>query len=122
MLIVLNAHHEGRGASPCPPSPAARPWRLVFDTNAPNHEDEVAVGEEYVVTGRSVLLFERMVMTAEPERRRRTPRRRGRRGFYRHGVVDRGLKRQFHPDGNHLLRRRSRKYSIGVSPVLPRNR
>ncbi len=74
MLIILNAHHEGVGFT-LPAVAGGTVWRLVFDTNAPNHEEEVAVGEKYVVTGRSVLLFERMALTHEPERRRR-PRRR----------------------------------------------
>ena len=75
MLIVLNAHHEGVGFI-LPRSPAGTVWRLVFDTNAPNHEEEVGVGEEYVVTGRSVLLFERVVASRDADRRRRAPRRR----------------------------------------------
>ena len=75
MLMVLNAHHEGVGFT-LPAVAGGTTWRLVFDTNAPNHEEEVGVGEEYVVTGRSVLLFERLVILREPERRRRNPRRR----------------------------------------------
>ena len=75
MLIVLNAHHEGVGFT-LPAIAGGTVWRLVFDTNAPNHEEEVGVGEEYVVTGRSVLLFERMAQSHEPERRRRPSRRR----------------------------------------------
>jgi glycogen operon protein len=75
MLIVLNSHHEGVGFI-LPAITGGTVWRLVFDTNAPNHEEEVAVGEEYVVTGRSVLLFERVVLLREPDRRRPRPRRR----------------------------------------------
>ncbi len=75
MLIILNAHHEGVGFT-LPAIAGGTIWRLVFDTNAPNHEEEVGVGKEYVVTGRSVLLFERVVLTPDPERRRRHPRRR----------------------------------------------
>ena len=60
MLIVLNAHHEGVGFT-LPAIAGGTVWRLVFDTNAPNHEEQVGVGEKYVVTGRSVLLFERML-------------------------------------------------------------
>ncbi|WP_216850976.1 glycogen debranching protein GlgX [Acidisphaera sp. L21] len=74
MLIVLNSHHEGVGFT-LPAVAGGTVWRLVFDTNAPNHEEEVSVGDEYVVTGRSVLLFERVV-PREPERRRRSVRRR----------------------------------------------
>ncbi len=73
MLIVLNAHHAGVGFI-LPAVAGGTAWRLVFDTNAPNHEEEVPVGYEYVVTGRSVLLFERVVEVREAERRR--PRRR----------------------------------------------
>ena len=75
MLIVLNAHHEGVRFT-LPMIAGGTAWRLVFDTNAPNHEEDVGVGHEYVVTGRSVLLFERLRDWHEPERRRRTPRRR----------------------------------------------
>ena len=73
MLIVLNAHHEGVGFT-LPAITGGTIWRLVFDTNAPNHEEDVAVGETYTVTGRSVLLFERL-SGRSPDRRRR-PRRR----------------------------------------------
>jgi glycogen operon protein len=75
MLIVLNAHHEGVRFT-LPKIAGGTAWRLVFDTNAPNHEEDVGVGHEYVVTGRSVLLFERLRDWHEPERRRRTSRRR----------------------------------------------
>ena len=47
----------------------------MFDTNAPNHVEDVGVGDKYVVTGRSVLLFERVQEWRGPERRRQ-PRRR----------------------------------------------
>ena len=70
MLIVLNAHHEGVGFV-LPAIAGGTVWRLVFDTNAPNHVEDVGVGNEYVVTGRSVLLFERVrELTRGPERRR----------------------------------------------------
>ena len=75
MLIVLNAHHEGVGFT-LPAIAGGTVWRLVFDTNAPNHEEQVGVGEKYVVTGRSVLLFERMLAWNGLERRRRASRRR----------------------------------------------
>ena len=75
MLIVLNSHHEGVGFI-LPAIAGGTAWRLVFDTNAPNHEEERGVGEEYVVTGRSVLLFERVVAQPEVERRRPRTRRR----------------------------------------------
>ena len=75
MLIILNAHHEGVGFT-LPAVAGGTLWRLVFDTNALHHEVDVAVGEEYVVTGRSVLLFERVGAWRGPERRRRAPRRR----------------------------------------------
>ena len=77
MLIVLNAHHEGVGFV-LPAIAGGTVWRLVFDTNAPNHVEDVGVGDKYVVTGRSVLLFERVQEWRGPERRlplRRTPKR-----------------------------------------------
>jgi isoamylase len=69
MLMVLNAHHAGVGFI-LPAIAGGTHWRLVFDTNAPNHEEEFTVGDEYMVTGRSVLLFERVAAMAQPERRR----------------------------------------------------
>ncbi len=68
MLIVLNAHHSGVGFI-LPHIAGGTTWRLVFDTNAPSHEEDFGPGDEYVVTGRSVLLFER-VAHPQPERRR----------------------------------------------------
>jgi isoamylase len=59
MLLVLNSHHSGVGFI-LPEVAGGRTWRLVFDTNAPNHEEDFEVGDEYMVTGRSVLLFERL--------------------------------------------------------------
>ena len=69
MLIVLNAHYEGVNFT-LPEVPGGTVWRLVFDTNAPNHVELVGVGDRYVVTGRSVLLFERVAEWRGPERRR----------------------------------------------------
>jgi isoamylase len=74
VLIVLNAHHEGVGFT-LPAIAGGTVWRLVFDTNAPNHVEDVGVGDQYVVTGRSVLLFER-VQEGRGSERRRHPRRR----------------------------------------------
>ena len=76
MLIIMNGHHDGVGVT-LPPVAGGTAWRLLFDTNAPNHEEEVSVGEQYVVTGRSVLLFERLREAASTERRKRLSRRRG---------------------------------------------
>ncbi len=72
MLMVLNAHHEAGGFT-LPAIAGGTHWRLVFDTNAPNHEEEFGVGDEYMITGRSVLLFERVAELARPERRRPQP-------------------------------------------------
>ena len=69
MLIVLNAHHEGVGFT-LPAIPGGTLWRLVFDTNAPHHVEDVGVGDRYVVTGRSVLLFERVREVPVPDRRK----------------------------------------------------
>ncbi len=74
MLIVLNSHHAGVGFT-LPPIPGGVAWRVVFDTNAPNHVEDVGIGDKYVVTGRSVLLFERVREYKGPDRRR-SPRRR----------------------------------------------
>ena len=70
MLIVLNAHHEGVGFI-LPAIAGGTVWRLVFDTHAPNHVEDLGVGDKYVVTGRSVLLFERVRDWRGPERRLR---------------------------------------------------
>ena len=43
VLIVLNAHHEGVGFI-LPAITGGTVWRLVFDTNAPNHVEDVGVG------------------------------------------------------------------------------
>jgi glycogen operon protein len=69
MLLVLNAHHSGVGFI-LPEVSGGTAWRLVFDTNAPNHEEDFTVGDEYMVTGRSVLLFERLQIWTQEERRR----------------------------------------------------
>jgi isoamylase len=70
MLLVLNSHHSGVGFI-LPEVAGGKSWRLVFDTNAPNHEEDFNVGAEYMVTGRSVLLFERHKDWSSDERRRR---------------------------------------------------
>jgi len=59
MLLVLNAHYAGVGFV-LPDVAGGTIWRLVFDTSAPDHVEEFAVGREYMVTGCSVLLFERV--------------------------------------------------------------
>ena len=69
MLLVLNAHHSGVGFI-LPEVAGGQVWRLVFDTNAPNHVEDFGVGDEYMVTGRSVLLFERLTTWSNDERRR----------------------------------------------------
>jgi glycogen operon protein len=69
MLLVLNSHHSGVGFI-LPEVAGGRAWRLVFDTNAPNHEEDFVAGDEYMVTGRSVLLFERVKDWSQEDRRR----------------------------------------------------
>jgi len=59
MLIVLNAHHESVSFT-LPEIAGGALWRLVFDTNALHHEEDLGIGDEYVVSGSSVLLFERL--------------------------------------------------------------
>jgi glycogen operon protein len=58
MLLVLNAHHD-LVQFKLPAAPGGTSWRLLIDTNAPDNgaEHDFAVGAEYGVTGRSLLLF-----------------------------------------------------------------
>jgi glycogen operon protein len=59
LLIVFNAHHDGVNFI-LPVCEGGREWVLLLDTNAPEHHDTSVfkVGSPYVVTGRSLVLFE----------------------------------------------------------------
>jgi glycogen operon protein len=58
MLMILNAHHDVVNFV-LPEAPGGRRWRCVIDTNLPDREElaPFAFGTEYMVTGRSFLVF-----------------------------------------------------------------
>jgi glycogen operon protein len=58
MLLVLNSHHD-LVQFRLPEAPGGAGWRLLIDTNLPENGEvhDFAVGDEYGVTGRSLLLF-----------------------------------------------------------------
>ncbi len=58
MLIVANSHHDMVHFT-LPECTNGAGWVLVLDTNAPERDDEqrFAIGDTYVVTGRSLLLL-----------------------------------------------------------------
>jgi glycogen operon protein len=58
LLLVVNAHHDAVGFT-LPPSTGGKRWVCLVDTNQPELADlpEFDVGVEYLVTGRSLLLF-----------------------------------------------------------------
>jgi glycogen operon protein len=58
LLLVLNAHHEGVNFT-LPAIPGSDQWTCLIDTNVPVREELPAFesGEQYTVTGRSLLLF-----------------------------------------------------------------
>ncbi len=62
-LLVLNAHHDVVNFK-LPEVAGAKVWRRLIDTNAPEAEgaQRVRIGDEYQITGRSLLLF-----VVEPE-------------------------------------------------------
>ena len=57
-LIVFNAHSDQVGFT-LPPCTDGKQWELLFDTNVPEREDGqcFAIGDNYAVTARSLLLF-----------------------------------------------------------------
>src|SRR6185312_348381 len=59
MLLIMNAHYDVV-AFTLPPCPGGEGWRLVLDTHMPDEEpmSRFAVGDQYQVTGRSLLLLE----------------------------------------------------------------
>ena len=58
MLIIINAYHDVVTCT-LPESPGGAAWRVVMDTNIDTgREPQVfQIGDEYQVTGRSLLLF-----------------------------------------------------------------
>jgi len=57
LLIVLNAHHDAVNFK-LPEVPEGKRWIRLLDTNDPKlRRGEYAFGAEYLVTGRSLLLF-----------------------------------------------------------------
>jgi glycogen operon protein len=58
MLLVLNAHHDLVQFT-LPACPGGDHWAIVLDTNVPDREttEDFASGDQYQVTGRSLLLF-----------------------------------------------------------------
>ena len=60
LLLVFNAHHEAVKFA-LPPCYEAEGWKLLFDTTDPMLEaSQLAIGAEYDVTPRSMLVFERV--------------------------------------------------------------
>ena len=73
LLIVFNAHHDVVKFS-LPPCYDASGWHRLIDTNDPAlPARKFRVGASYLVTGRSLLLFERAPL-AERKPRARPPR------------------------------------------------
>jgi glycogen operon protein len=60
LLIVFNAHHDVVKFA-LPPCAETNGWSRLFDTNDPALQGEkFKIGAVYEVTGRSMLLFERV--------------------------------------------------------------
>jgi glycogen operon protein len=59
LLIVFNAHHDAVKFI-LPECEGGREWSLLLDTNAPENHDKSTfkVGTSYLVTGRSLVLYE----------------------------------------------------------------
>jgi len=59
LLIIVNAHHDVVGFT-LPEVPQGKHWALQLDTHQPDFEpgESFAFGDQYQVTGRSVLMFE----------------------------------------------------------------
>ena len=58
MLLVLNAHHDVVTFR-LPEAPGGRDWTCLVDTNRPDLDEAARFpfGDEYTVTGRSLLMF-----------------------------------------------------------------
>ncbi|HYC45301.1 MAG TPA: glycogen debranching protein GlgX [Burkholderiales bacterium] len=58
LLLILNAYHDLVGFT-LPTVPGGKRWKCLIDTNIPDRPDEplFTAGEQYGVTGRSLLLF-----------------------------------------------------------------
>ena len=71
VLVVMNAHHDGVPFR-LPSVPGGTGWRCLIDTNVEDEPDGRAFkfDEDYVATGRSLLLFELLLDKAYLEARR----------------------------------------------------
>ncbi len=59
MLLVINGYHDLVGFT-LPECAGGDGWSRLIDTNTPEIEaEDFATGDEYQVTGRSLLLFQR---------------------------------------------------------------
>jgi isoamylase len=73
LLMIFNAHHD-MVAFKLPEAVGGRDWQRMIDTNLPEKDEDpddpvrFAFGQDYQVTGRSMLLF-----LLRPERRTRNP-------------------------------------------------
>jgi isoamylase len=75
LLVVMNAHHDVVSFKLCE-VPEGKRWIRLLDTNDPKlHREAYAFGSEYLVTGRSLLLFllERDGAEQRPQLGRPTP-------------------------------------------------
>ncbi len=59
LLLILNAHHDVVNFT-LPEVAQGNAWQCLIDTNLPDvaHTEQLAFGHEFIVTGRSLLLFE----------------------------------------------------------------
>jgi glycogen operon protein len=59
LLIIVNSHHDVVNFK-LPQVPQGQQWILQLDTNQPDPEpgESFSFGDEYQVTGRSMLMFE----------------------------------------------------------------
>jgi glycogen operon protein len=58
VLVIMNSHHDVVNFK-LPESPEGKRWTRLMDTNDPAlHKEHYAFGSVYVVTGRSILLFQ----------------------------------------------------------------
>ncbi len=75
LLMILNAHHDVVGFT-MPASAEGQRWRRLIDTNIPDEPEAMTIdlGDEYLVTGRSLLLFVLETGAADPVPETPTPR------------------------------------------------
>ena len=58
LLLIMNAYHDVVNFT-LPEVPGGNQWKCLIDTNIPDRPDEPLFkpGDEYQITGRSLLLF-----------------------------------------------------------------